>query len=1025
MAEQPDMTFALLLRRLRDDAQLTQEELADAATLSPRSVSDLERGVNRTARKVTAQLLARALSLEGQAQALFVAAARGLRPAEDVLAAQSGKAVASYAETAGTTYAEPDAEDDDAGASNLVWVDFAASRRFVGRDKELEALREAWAKAAAGNRVLALVAGEPGIGKTALAAELARGVQADGGLVLYGRWGEEVLAPYQAFREALGDYARSCPEVLLRHDLREVVGEVARLCPEAAQRIGSAAAPLLGAAEADRLRLFDSLDTWLQRIAARRPLLIVLDDLHWADQPSFLLLRHLMQARRPTPILAVAMYRNVALERSDFAAVLPSLARDTDCRRLSIRGLDIGAVGALVRSVAGKSLGAGENVLVSDLERETAGNPFFLMAIALHLSEVGLLDQGVFRLGEQSAEIPESVRDLVRWRVGRLSDTCAETLSVASVLGERFDAAVLGVIAGLDDATTVDVLEEAAGAGLIAEIRDEPDWWWFSHSLTRRVILDGLSASRKTRLHQRIGNVLEARSKTPPAEIAHHFRAAASLGTADKAVRYERLAGKRALAEVAAEVALRHFMRALELHDRLAPEDETRRCEVLLELADAHNRAGEYALRDERFAEAAETARRLGRSDLFAQAATGYGGVLPATVSPDPRARALLEEALDQLGESERAARAMMLARLAHWLHNELPYAQRRELSDRSVAMARSAGDPQTLAAVLLHRGWALDGPGDVRDALAVADEILDIGAGLEQPELTLEGLRLRLATQFETGDQQAAMQTADALRDLAQRVRHPEFVRLAAMWDITLASLAGRFDEAEDLSQALHRRLEQIGHPQAQLILVAQTFSWRWLQGRAGEYAQIFEALSASEPANLAWRAVLAWCLAEGGAREEATELLGRTTPDAAAAADENYLWWAVLVGFSDAVDLLGDERWAEVLYDMAVKYAGHNCTLGVASCFGAVDHWLGVLAGVDGRFSEAVRHFEAALERHSQMGARPLEALTQEAYAHVLSMRGQAADSERASVLLESAMRVASELGLAAISDRARLRS
>src|SRR5262245_10434775 len=340
MAEEPGLSFAMLLRTMRDEAQLTQEELAEAARLSPRSVSDLERGIHRTARKTTAQLLAEALNLAGPEQALFVAAARGLRPADDVLAAQSRKAISANAATPDIANAEVGAGNDDAGASNLAWADFGATRKLIGRGRELAVLREAWSRAAAGHRVLVLVAGEPGVGKTALAAELAREVQAAGSLVLYGRWSEEVLAPYQAFREALVDYARSCPEVLLRHDLRDVVGEIARVCPEVAQRIGSAAAPLLGAAEADRLRLFDSLDTWLQRIAARRPLLIVLDDLHWADQPSFQLLLHLMQARRPTPILAVAMYRNVALERRDFAAVLPSLARDTDCRRLSIRGLD-------------------------------------------------------------------------------------------------------------------------------------------------------------------------------------------------------------------------------------------------------------------------------------------------------------------------------------------------------------------------------------------------------------------------------------------------------------------------------------------------------------------------------------------------------------------------------------------------------------------------------------------------------------------------------------------------------------
>jgi len=367
----------------------------------------------------------------------------------------------------------------------------------------------------------------------------------------------------------------------------------------------------------------------------------------------------------------------------------------------------------------------------------------------------------------------------------------------------------------------------------------------------------------------------------------------------------------------------------------------------------------------------------------------------------------------------------MILARLAHWLHLELPYAERRELSDRSVAMARSSGDRQTLAAVLLHRCFALDGPGDVGDALLVANEILDIGAELEQPELTLEGLRIQLATQFEMGEHPAAVQTALAMDELAESVRHPEFIRLAAMWDVTLASLEGKFDEAEELSEALNRRLQQIGHPQALLITVAQTFTWRWLQGRAAEYTPIFEALSASEPANLAWRAVAAWCLAEGGAQERAVDLLRRMTPAAAEAADANYLSWAVIVGFSDAVDLLGDRRWAEVLYNMAIPYAGHNCTLGVAGFFGAVDHWLGVLATAAGRFADAVPHFEAALKRHSEMGSRPLQALTDEAYAHALSMRGEAADFERASALKESAMRVANELGLNAIRDRARLRN
>ncbi|MGZ6392471.1 MAG: AAA family ATPase, partial [Ktedonobacterales bacterium] len=582
MAEQPALRFAGLLRQLRAAARMTQEELAEAAGLSPRSVSDLERGIHRTAHKDTAELLADALGLAAPVHALFVAAARGHSAAATVLAAMQGNA------SAVATDAEAGAPQDDADASNLVWMEFATSRTFVDRNKELGVLREAWSSAAASHRVLALIAGEPGMGKTTLAAELAQLVHAENGLVLYGRWNEEVLAPYQAFREALSGYARACPADLLRRDLGDLAGEIVRLCPELGQLIGASVAPLLSAAEADRFRLFESLDTWIQRMASRHPVMFILDDLHWADRPSLLLLLHLVQAPRSTPILMVAMYRDVDLERSELPAILPSLVRDTDRRRLPIRGLERDAIATLLEATVGRAFREREVTLVEELERETSGNPFFLLEMARHMSELGTFDREVIQLGESPAEIPDSVRDLVRWRLGRLSAPCSHALSVASVVGERFDAFVLGQAASLEDDAIIDLLEEAARAGLIAEIDDEPDWWRFSHSLARRVIADGLSESRRARLHQRIGNTMESRRSSSEAELAYHFGAAASIGSAEKAVRYERLAGKRASAEAAAEVAVRHYLRALELLDRFGPDDQALRCELTLELAAAH-----------------------------------------------------------------------------------------------------------------------------------------------------------------------------------------------------------------------------------------------------------------------------------------------------------------------------------------------------------------------------------------------------------------------------------------------------
>jgi tetratricopeptide (TPR) repeat protein len=195
-------------------------------------------------------------------------------------------------------------------------------------------------------------------------------------------------------------------------------------------------------------------------------------------------------------------------------------------------------------------------------------------------------------------------------------------------------------------------------------------------------------------------------------------------------------------------------------------------------------------------------------------------------------------------------------------------------------------------------------------------------------------------------------------------------------------------------------------------------------LRGRPAKHLPVIEELAAYEPSNIAWPAILTWCLAETGDLDRAAELLRRTEPAAAAAADKNYQWWAVMVGFSGAVDLLRDRQWAEVLYDLTAPYAGYNSTLGTATFLGAADHWLGVLAGAAGRFSEADSHFEAALTRHRDMGSRPFTALTQEAYGHVLTLRGGAANAQRARELTASAMRTADELGLAAIRDKPRLR-
>jgi class 3 adenylate cyclase/KaiC/GvpD/RAD55 family RecA-like ATPase/tetratricopeptide (TPR) repeat protein len=921
-------------------------------------------------------------------------------------------------------------DDDDAEASNITWLELATgTRAFVGRESELQALKQAWSRAGQARRVLALLSGEPGIGKTTLAAQLARSVQLEGGLVLYGRWDEELLAPYQAFREALGSYARACRPAVLRHDLHEAAGEVSRLFPEVAERIGVSAAPLRGAAEAERFRLFEALDGWISSMAARRPVLIVLDDLHWADRPSLLLLQHLMRAPRATPLLVVATYRDTELDEGELGSFLPLLARDIDARRLALRGLGRPQALDLLERLTGRKAAGGEVQLAQDLQAETSGNPFFLLEILRHLQDVGALATGdrADRASGGEVEVPETVRDVIRWRLNRLPRECTEMLAVAAVLGQDFHVAVLSAAAGTPLDRLLSLLEDAAKTGLIAEASKDEDRYFFSHAVVRRVLSDGLSGPRRKRLHRAIAEALEALESPPatPAELAYHFGAAASTGVADRAVQYARLAGNQALDEAAYESAVYHYGQALELTDRFGDREAepALRCELLLSLADAHGKAGEYQVRDMRFLEAADAARALGRIDLFVRAALGHGGMLPTAMRPNPRSLGLLEEALQRLDQTDTPLRARTLARLAHLLELERPYPERLIMSDASLGMARRLGDSPTLAAVIFHRAWALQGPDDLEEQLQIAPELLRLGRETGDDEAVLQALRIRLGALLERGEFDDACRTADELERLAQQSRHPEYLRIATMWNVIMASLEGRFDDAERMADALHVRLQQIGHPQAELTYVGETIGWRWLQGRAGEYVPIFEALEVGDPGTVTWPAAAAWCAAESGDMDRARAILDRLTPAAARSINRNYLWCVTVASMAHAAVFLRDREWAAVLYDEALPYAGQNCTVGVASFNGAVAYFLGSLAGVLDRYDEAARHLEAALERHASMGARAFVALTEQAYADVLARRGRRGDAARSAELLGASLATAAELGLRAAETRARL--
>ncbi|MGH9003516.1 MAG: ATP-binding protein, partial [Acidimicrobiia bacterium] len=320
---------------------------------------------------------------------------------------------------------------------------------FVGREGEIEQLARIWKEVLADGRRLAFLAGEPGIGKTRLAAELAAGVRGDGGLVLAGRCDEDMGVPYQPFVEALRHYVTHAPEARLGR----FPGELTRLVPELPDLVPGLPAPLRSDPDTERYRLFDAVGSWLSDVSAETPLLVVLDDLHWAAQPTVLLLRHVMRSDLPLRLLVVATYRDTDVGRAHpLGPGLADLRRLPGVECLSVTGLDRVGVGAFLARLAGHPIdGEDGESLVRTVWEETEGNPFFLGEMLRLLSESGAIarqdDRWVITV--EDLGIPEGVRDVVGRRLSRLSDDANRTLAVAAVAGLEFEPAVVRAAAGL------------------------------------------------------------------------------------------------------------------------------------------------------------------------------------------------------------------------------------------------------------------------------------------------------------------------------------------------------------------------------------------------------------------------------------------------------------------------------------------------------------------------------------------------------------------------------------------------
>ena len=875
---------------------------------------------------------------------------------------------------------------------------------FVGRERELEVLLRALDDATAGRGRLVLIGGEPGIGKSRLAEELTATAGERGAQVGWGRcWEASGAPPYWPWVQAL----RACTGEQLPAGTSDIGDLVARLGRQ------SAAVTPAGAEHA-RFQLFDATALVLKDVSRRRPLVLVLDDLNWADADSLQLLEFVGRELGESSILLLGTYRDVELSRRHpLSQTIGELARESVFERLLLRGLSPADVAAFIEASCSF---APDPALVRAVHGQTEGNPFFVREVVQLLTEEGALAAGAAPSAERwRTRIPEGVREAIGRRLERLSEPCNESLRIASAVGRQFSLVQLTrLIDELTEDEILEAVEEALAAHVIVELPGSAGSYEFTHALIQGTLADELSQLRRARLHARIAETLEelygSQAEAHAAELAHHFGEARSVLGADRLVRYAMLAGEAAFAAYAPEQALVHFERALEAR-------------------------GDRPLDDE----GAELLFGLGRAQLATLPQVALG---PAVTS--------LRRAFDYYVESGERERAVAVA--AH----PLPLSLRFRYTDAprwiSSALTLAVGDSRDAGALLTQHGGFigfLDGDYPEAErafagALAIAEREHD--DGLEQRTLAVaafvDAFHLRWESCLARGLRAVGMHESSG--DPGSEIIARRAVAFAFAATGRLEEGKRQMEAALDLAKRLRETWWLTSSTYSNEIFCLYEGSW----SAAREMSQLGLASDARDPRHLALRALLE---SEAGNADEAPVYLDRLAETVAKVAppgpvaDYVFLSNATALIFGDEVRL--DAARAAALDVLALLprlnptlelYARAGLALiaarrgdaeaardlygaieperGTASFFVPLsfDRLLGLLAATLGEFELAAGHFESGLAFCERAGYRREYVGTAHDYAELLRRRAEPADVAKAAELEDAGFAIARELGI-----------
>jgi class 3 adenylate cyclase len=904
-------------------------------------------------------------------------------------------------------------------------LELAAPRgTYVGRKAKCAQIEQAQAAARSGSRRVVLLSGEPGIGKTRLAAYAATVAHGDGFAVLWGSCSEELAVPYEPWIGVCTQLVEHIPDDMLDRCVERFGGEVARLARNLPRRVPEAAAPQSSDPETERFLLFAAVAGMLRTASGSRPMCVVLDDLHSADGQTIALLKHVVRTVAQDPLLVIVTYRDSELTKDHpLTAALADLHQIDGVQRLPLDGLYVDEVSELMSAAAGHELDQDGRALASEITSQTGGNPFFVGEILRSLveSEMLVFDEGTgrWKTGRSTAmRLPQSVRDVIERRAQRLGDEVRELLVPAAVIGNSFDVELLSELVDIGEGVVLDRLEAAVAASLLVESTDRIGRFSFVHALINECLYEGLGATRRAKLHHRVALALETvgagQDEERLGELAMHWRLATAPVASHKAADYARRAGQRALESLAPAEAARLFRDAVELSGET---DSLERCQALIGRGEAQRQIGDGEYR-QTLLEASRIAYQLGNAQLAAEAALANSSGTYSVIGEVDAARLqAIEQAIEIDDPPSPARRARLLALEALELGWDPDVRQRRALVDEAVRLARASRDARVLASVLRNAVLASTSSDTLELRTELAKELAHSAEVAEDPALEFWAHVVQFNVMVEKCESAAAEVALQRMEACARGLGQPLLSWNAAYGRAGWFLPRGHLVAAEQLAEHASQVGQQAGEPNALLIHGSQLTCLRAYQGRADEVIPTLEQIVTAYPHVSGWDAGLASCYCLAGRHEEAAVIVRRAASDRF-----EHVYWDQ--GRTTALALYADAAYecklrpeAEILYDLIEPWHDQVAWNG-ASMFGHGSMWLALLAATLGWDDRADEHFNVACTVQEANGVLLWATRAYLGWAQSLAVRG---DETGASARAARALELAREYGYGAFEARA----